>query len=130
MGKGKIKEISPVSTSGSGWSSIKVTLDDERVGEILIGQNKSDHPFKEGMEIFFDEENSPYGLKLKRAKPAGVVGASPGGGGKPKVNESAISANVAMSESVKILVAGKINNDQLFPMADKIYNWIKEKGGF
>lgn len=128
MEKQIIKSIRPIETSPSGWSSIKVTLADNREGEILLGKDKNTHLFKEGMEIVFIPESSQYGLKLKHAKPADAP--SGNGGGRPKVNEAAISANVALAEAVKLVIADKVKIADIIPTADKLYDWIKVKGGF
>jgi len=125
-----IKQLSEIKTNGSGWSSCTCTLEDGRIGDMLLGQNVRVNPFKVGDPIVFEEVNDPqYGLKFKKAKLA-TAPPSMGGGGRGKVNEAAISSNVAIDKAVSLVIAGKVEPAQMFATADRIFDWIRSRGGW
>lgn len=75
--------------------------------EIPVGTSKDDLDITPGQGTF------PPTVKQRKA----------GGFGAKKVNNAAF----AISYAKDLVIADKINFDQLLPAADKIYNWIESK---
>lgn len=119
----KIIKIHPLSTSNSGWSTIKVELDNDMVGEILLGQNKSSHSYKEGDEISFDLEENQYGKKFKKVQ--NLNAPKKIGGGSPK-DPLGMTVGHAINAAVALIVGGKAELKDLKSISNRIIQVSEE----
>lgn len=129
--KGKVESLSPISTSNSGWSTIKAVINGTE-GEVFLGKNISTHELVVGMEVDYDvEDKPPYGNKFRiigfkdgrfsKTPPKGM------GGGFNPAKEKAINASVALSKAVELVCNDKLDIKQMYSAADKMLEWLMEK---
>jgi hypothetical protein len=111
----KITEITPIKTSGAGHSSIFITLDNGVKGEVYLGMNTTSTDLAEGVDIEYDTQESPYGLKIKpRNFKNGKFAGKPtfGGGGGQKKDTLGMTLGNALTNATMMVCHDKI------PLAD------------
>lgn len=138
--KAKVNSTNEIRTSATGWSTVKVKLqfdDVEKEGNVFLGKNISQLPFKVGEEIDVEEKEGQYGLEFKLIKQQ-----ASGGGGKPMgqsfkesredwvMKNKSIIAQSSMSTAVEYLKykpQSEVNAKLLIDVANVIYNFVLEK---
>lgn len=120
--------------SKNGWDSVNVELENES-GNYLIGKTEDNKsiPFKEGDTITYTTEESQWGKKIKYQKPQqnGFTGGKGGYKSEPFEHKA---AGFSLGYAKDILVAAWSNedappmkSDDMFLLADKMYNWLVSK---
>lgn len=115
----KIKHIDPPKTSGTGWTTVMVELENGTKGEVFLGKNITSHDLVVGMELNYTTEESQYGLKLKVVGLKNGKFQQSGGGGKPQ-NSAGQTIGNAINNAVLLVCHGKIELKEIKPIAERI----------
>jgi hypothetical protein len=116
----KITEISATNTSAAGHSSVVISLENGTKGEVYLGKQISSHDLVVGMDIEYETQDSPYGLKLKvRGLRDGKFTLSKGGG-MPKKDTAGMAVGASINNAVMLISYGKIEIKDLKAVAKRI----------
>jgi hypothetical protein len=105
----------------------EIELDNGDKGQIGC-KDKDPEKLNPGKQLTYTIEKTEKGTKIKAAN------ANPGGGGYNKPKQQSSPSSFALSYAKDVVIASwgehapkKMQSDDLFAIADKMYTWMKER---
>ena len=122
----KVKSVQANGTYDSQYGTLYKFDYEMEDGASLIANHKSQTPFPVGAEVEYEiKGTSEYGNYGKVGKPQDGNFSKNGTQNYQKKSQGS-TASFALSYAKDLVVAGKVDVDQILPSAEKLNNWLKE----